>query len=443
MSGDSGGVREGVAAGGQSRLAALLRRAVFVEETEVRALLLSFSYFFCLLCGYYILRPLRDEMGILGGVKNLQWLFTGTLVVMLMVVPIFGWLVSRFPRRRLIAHLYRFFILNILIFFLLFKFGDGRVYVARAFFIWLSVFNLFVVSVFWSFMADIFRNEQGKRLFGFIAAGGSAGAILGPAITTFLAVPLGPINLLLISAVFLEGAVQCIHLLLRTPGLRPAGRREESDREEAIGGGILTGATRVFQSSYLLGICLYLLLYTATGTFLYFQQAHIIKGAFASSAERTTVFALMDLSTNTLTVLTQIFLTGRIMTRLGVAAAAAFLPVVVAIGFGGLALWPVLSVLIVFQIIRRASNYAVSRPAREVLFTVVSREEKYKSKNFIDTVVYRGGDAVSAWVYAGIGMFGLGLSGIVVLTVPIALAWAGLAIFLGKKQEKLAVVVSE
>ncbi len=414
-----------------------LRRAVDVREDEIRALLWSFAYFFCLLCSYYILRPLREEMGIAGGVRNLPWLFTGTFAAMLMAVPLFGALVARFPRRRIVPLLYRFFIWNILIFYLLLTFGDGRVYVARAFFIWVSVFNLFVVSVFWSFMADLFRSEQGKRLFGFIAAGGTAGALLGPAITTLLAVPLGPVNLLLISALFLEAAVQCIHRLLRAPVVKGSAAPEPS-REEAVGGGIFTGAVRVFRSPYLLGICLYIFLFTTTSTFLYFQQAHIVAGAFDDPAERTRVFALINLLVGVLTILTQWFVTGRFMARFGVGAAAAFLPVVVALGFLALAVNPVLAVLIAVQSIRRASNFAISRPAREVLFTVLSREEKYKSKNFIDTVVYRGGDAASGWVFAGLTGMGLGLSPIAILSVPIAAVWAAVALLLGKRQEKLA-----
>ena len=253
----------------KTRLAGMLARSVNVREDEIRALLLSFAYFFCLLCGYYILRPLREEMGVAGGVRNLPWLFTGTFLVMLAAVPAFGAAVARFPRRKLVPFVYRFFIVNILLFYLLFTLGAGRVYLARAFFIWVSVYNLFVVSVFWSFMADIFESAQGKRLFGFIAAGGTMGALLGPAITTFLAVPLGPINLLPISAVFLELAVQCIRLLLASPGVREYAA--DAPAGEAIGGGVFSGAVRVFRSPYLLGICVYILLFTTTSTFVYFQ----------------------------------------------------------------------------------------------------------------------------------------------------------------------------
>ncbi len=426
----------------KKRLEEKLGRAVNVREDEIRALLFSFAYFFCLLCGYYILRPLREEMGVAGGVRNLPWLFTGTFVVMLAAVPAFGAAVSRFPRRRLVPAVYRFFVANILIFYILFiaiPSGSGRVFLARAFFIWVSVYNLFVVSVFWSFMADIFGNEQGKRLFGFIAAGGTAGALLGPAISAALAVPLGPMNLLPISAVFLELAVQCVRRLSAPPVVAP-GEAASGDAggEGAIGGGILAGAARVFRSPYLMGICLYIFFFTMTSTFVYFQQAHIVSGAFDDPAERTRVFASINLIVGLLTLLTQWFVTGRFMARFGVGAAAAFLPAVVAAGFLALAFSPVLAVLIAFQSIRRALNFAISRPAREVLFTVVGREDKYKSKNFIDTVVYRGGDAVSGWAFAGLSTLGLGLPAIAAVSVPLAAIWGGVALLLGKKQEKLA-----
>jgi AAA family ATP:ADP antiporter len=420
----------------KTRLAGMLARSVNVREDEIRTLLLSFAYFFCLLCGYYILRPLREEMGVAGGVRNLPWLFTGTFLVMLAAVPAFGAAVAHFPRRRLVPIIYRFFILNILLFYLLFTLGAGRVYLARAFFIWVSVYNLFVVSVFWSFMADIFESAQGKRLFGFIAAGGTMGALLGPAITTFLAVPLGPITLLPISAVFLELAVQCIRLLLASPGVRKDAADVQVD--EAIGGGVFSGAIRVFRSPYLLGICVYIFLFTTTSTFLYFQQAHIVSAAFDSPAERTRVFALINLIVGLLTLGMQWFVTGRFMARFGVGLSAAFLPLVVAAGFLALAVSPVLAVLIAFQSIRRASNFSISKPAREVLFTVVVREEKYKSKNFIDTVVYRGGDTVSGWVFAALSGLGLGLSAIAAISVPLSVLWAWVALALGKKQENLA-----
>lgn len=416
----------------------LLSRVVNVKPGEAAALLWSFAYFFCLLCSYYILRPLRDEMGILGGVKQLQWVFTGTFLAMLIAVPIFAALAARLPRRRLLPVVYYFFVLNLLIFFMLFKSDIATASVARAFFIWVSVFNLFVVSVFWSFMADLFNNEQARRLFGFIAAGGSAGAIIGPFLTAALAKPVGVINLLLISALLLLLAVVCIHRLSRwTAENVQASTVVTNDREAAIGGGVLDGVKLVFRSPYLLGICLYIWLYTTLSTFLYFEQAHIVADAFSDSASRTQLFAAMDLAVNTLTVFGQVLLTARIIARFGMAATLALVPAAVALGFLVLAAFPVLAVLVVFQVIRRAGNFAVARPAREILFTVVAREEKYKSKNFIDTVVYRGGDAVSGWVFTGLAGAGLGLSGIALIAAPLALVWLYTGVALGRKQEML------
>jgi AAA family ATP:ADP antiporter len=435
----------------------MLKRIVTVTEEEFQPLLWSFAYFFCLLCSYYILRPVRDEMGIQGGVESLHWVFTGTFVCMLIAVPIFGAAVARLPRHRLLPFVYYFFIFNILSFFVFFKTGVATPYVARAFFIWVSVFNLFVVSVFWSFMADLFTNVQARRLFGFIAAGGSAGAIAGPALTATLAAPLGPVNLLPISALFLGLAIVCIHRLTRwstthegNPALPPEGastHKPQADNvrsgDAPVGGGILTGVTLALRSPYLLGICLYIWLYTTLSTFLYFEQAHIVANAFTSSAERTALFASIDLAVNVLTVFGQVFLTGRIVARFGLPATLALIPALVALGFVTLGLFPVLAVLIAFQVLRRAGNYAIARPAREMLFTVIGREEKYKSKNFIDTVVYRGGDAVSGWVFAALTALGFGLSAIAYLAVPVAAVWLVTGLALGKKQDVLQVAAMD
>ena len=436
--------------GNRPRPRDLLARIVNVEEGEVRALLLSFAYFFCLLCSYYILRPVREEMGIAGGVRNLQWVFAGTFLAMLAAAPIFGAAVARFPRKKLLPLVYYFFIAHIVIFYLLFLANADTAYMAPAFFIWVSVFNLFVVSVFWSFMADLFTNDQARRLFGFIAAGGSAGAVVGSSVTAFLVLRIGLTHLLLLSALLLGGAVVCIHRLSRwadrtgradsaPPGAEGASAEPGpgGPGQAAIGGGILAGVQLVFRSPYLLGICLYILLYTTLSTFLYFEQAHIVRNAFDDPAKRTALFAAMNLGVNLLTIATQLFLTGRLVAGLGVPVTLALLPGLVMIGFGGLGLFPVLGMLVAFQIVRRAGNFAIARPAREILFTVVGREEKYKSKNFIDTVVYRGGDAVSGWVFAGLSGIGLGLSAISFIAVPVAALWLCTGWFLGKKQEFL------
>lgn len=418
-----------------------LRRFAQIEPGEIRAVLWSFSYFFALLCSYYIVRPMRDEMGIAGGVENLQWLFTGTFLTMLAAVPLFGWVSSRFPRRRFVPYVYYFFISHLLAFYVLFETGVGDAWVARAFFIWASVFNLFVVSVFWSFMADIFSNAQARRLFGLIAAGGTAGALLGPMLTTVLAVPLGPARLLLISALLLGWAVLSVKRLGAWQD-RAAGNdvapSVPAARREPLGGGLFAGIGLVLRSPYLLGICVLMLLFTTLATFLYFQQAQIIRDSFSDSAQRTAVFAAIDLAVNSLTILIQIFLTARLVKWLGLSGTLALVPLLLGVGFFALGVAPVLGVLVVVQVIRRAGNYAIMRPAREMLYVVLNREEKYKAKNFIDTVVYRGGDAVSAWAYAGLRGIGFNLGEIALLAVPLAGLWGWIAWALGKRQGKLA-----
>jgi AAA family ATP:ADP antiporter len=406
----------------------------------------SFSYFFSLLCSYYIIRPMRDEMGIAGGVENLQWLFSGTFAVMLAAVPLFGWVSSRFARRRFLPYVYYFFIFNLLVFYILFRSDVTHAWVARAFFIWVSVFNLFVVSVFWSFMADLFSNEQAKRLFGFIAAGGSVGALAGPVLTTVLAIPLGPTNLLLMSICFLLWAVFCINRLNRGCQQRrhdePDGTTPARKVEQAMGGGLFAGIRLVARSPYLLGICLLMLLFTTLATFLYFQQAQIIRDHFSDPAQRTAVFAAMDLAVNTLTILIQVFLTGRLVAWLGLPLTLSLIPLLLGAGFALLGYAPVLWVLVVVQVTRRAGNYAIMRPAREMLYVVLGREEKYKAKNFIDTAVYRAGDAASAWLYAGLRAMGLSLGTIAWLAVPVAAGWAWLAYRLGQQQGSIAAVQS-
>lgn len=423
-----------------------LERVVALRPGEGRALAWSFTYFFCLLAGYYVLRPLRDEMGIAGGVRNLQWLFTATFVAMLAAVPVFGAMVARLPRRRFVPLVYHFFVANIAIFWLLLTFDVGKVHVARVFFVWISVFNLFAVSVFWSFMADLFASEQAKRLFGFIAAGGSAGALLGPALTVGLAVPLGPVNLLFVAALFLELAVLCARRLesvaastgsasvAPTAGPAPSAQAEAT----ALGGGWLAGIAMVLRSPYLAGIALWVFLLSLAGTFLYFQQANIVAAASDDPGVRTRIFATIDLAIGILTVIVQFFATGRLIARFGVGRAAAVLPLVFGLGFLALAFTPMLLVVIAFQAIQRTANFALSNPAREVLFTVLEREEKYKAKNVIDIVVFRGADALSGWLFAVLRGAGLELSTISLATVPLAGAWLVLALALGRAQERRA-----
>ncbi|HXF67902.1 MAG TPA: MFS transporter [Burkholderiales bacterium] len=415
----------------------MLRRLAHVRPHERPALAWAFLYFFCLLCGYYVLRPVRDEMGVAGGVASLPWLFTGTFFAMLAAVPLFGWVTARFPRRVMLPAVYWFFIANLFLFFTLMKNAAAPGAVAAAFFIWVSVFNLFVVSVFWSFMVDLFSDEQGKRLFGMIAAGGSAGALAGPAVTATLAVPLGVANLLLVSALFLSVAIACIHRLLAwsaRSGERPGG----APRDEPIGGSVWAGVRTVATSGYLLGLCGYLVLFSALFTFLYFEQARIVAATIADSAARTRLFALMDLAVNALALLLQATLTARLLARLGVAGTLLVLPAFSVLGFLAVGAAPTLAAIALFQVLRRAGEYAIAKPARELLFVVLDRERKYKAKNFIDTVVFRGADMASGWLLAGLAKLGLSAAALAAAAVPVAAAWGALSWALGRQQEALA-----
>jgi len=417
-----------------------LRRILKIQPGEAKALIWAFAYFFFLLCAYYILRPLRDEMGVAAGVGHLQWLFTATFFVMLAATPAFGAVVQRLPRRRFIPWVYRFFAISLILFWLLLRLDIERVYVARALFVWVSVFNLFVVTVFWGFMSERFGYERGRRLFGFIAAGGTAGALLGPLITAVAVVPLGPAQLLLISALLLEVATRCAGALDRVSlPTDPAEAPEPADQaDRALGGGAWGGLTEILRSRYLMLICAHVALLSLTSTFLYFQQAAIVAGAFDSPAERTRVFALIDLSVGLSTLAVQLLLTGRLLSRFGAGVALAALATVTAAGFALLAVAPVLAVIIGFQAAKRATEFALANPARETLFTVVPREQMYKAKSFIDTTVFRGADAASGWVYTGLRQALQDAAHVAALAAVVAVGWAVMVIRLGRMQRRLA-----
>jgi AAA family ATP:ADP antiporter len=416
----------------------------FAGVTERRAVVLAFLFHFVVLASYYVLRPIRDEIGAAGGLESLSWLFTATLGAMLAANVLFSAVAARLSRRRFIPLAYRFFIVTLGGFWLLMQVDPaGTVsWVGRAFYVWVSVFNLFVVSVFWAFMADLFTAGQGKRLFGFIAVGGTLGAILGGVVTAGLVDTLGSANLLIISAVLLECAVWCVKLFpadasfprKRESSLDPRFRGDDGTPEWPLGGTFWSGIAHVFRSPYLLGICGFMLLHSLTSTLVYFQQADIVGGAFSDRAARTAFFAQLDIAVNALTVLMQVLLTGRLLKWLGVGATLALLPVVSLAGFVAMAAAPSLALLAAFQVARRAVNYAVSRPAREVLFTVLPREDKYKAKAFTDTFVYRAGDQVGAWTYPALRALGLGLAGVSWVAVPLASVWIALSLWLGRRQ---------
>ena len=412
-----------------------LALVVDVKAEERRALLWSFAYFFLILATYYILRPLRDNAGITGGTRALPWLFTATFFVMLAAAPLYGWVVARLPRRRFIPLVYHFFAANILIFWLLLTLGIGQQIVSQIFFVWLTVFSLFAVSVFWSYLADLWRSDQGKRLYGFIAAGGSLGALAGPLLTRSLVDVLGPVNLFLLSALMLEGALFCANRL----GHATSGFAQTTQSPPAIGGSAFEGLKAVLRSPYLGGIAAWVGLLSLGGTVLYLLQAEVVSITTQDAAERTRIFATIDLWVGGLQILLQLALTGRLIKRFGTGPAVAFVPLVFAFGFSVLAALPALMLVMVFQAAQRVANFAVSNPAREVLFTAADREDKYKAKNVIDGVVFRGADMVSSWIFHLLyAVMGLTIPLLAAVMIPISLGWLGLSLLLGRMQEKRA-----
>jgi len=417
----------------------LISRLVDVKPGEGRAVLWSFLYFFMLLSAYYVLRPLRDNAGITGGVGNLPWLFTATFVTMLVAVPIYGFVVARLPRRRFIPLVYVFFVANIALFWLLLTLQIDRPLVARVFFVWLSVFNVFVVSVFWSYLADLFRSDQGKRLYGFITAGGSIGAIAGPALTKWLIDPLGPVNLFLVAVLLLLGAVFSAMQLERASVSFGQARADAAITKRPMGGGSLAGVIEILRSRYLSGIALWVILLSFAGTVLYLIQADMVHAASADERQRVQIFATIDFWVGALSFLLQFLVTGKLIVRFGVGAAVAFLPFVFLLGYGVLAAMPVLTVVVVFQTLQRTSNFVISNPAREILFTVAEREEKYKAKNIIDGLVFRGADASWAWVYNQLHVaMGFGAVALALVMMAASALWVILALALGRSQEARA-----
>jgi len=415
-------------------LRAAIQSLTNAESEEVMPLTWAFLYFFFLLCGYYILRPVRDEMAIEGGVQHLSWMMTGTFATLLVATPLFGYLSARVSRYRLLLTVYRFFAANLVGFFVLLMSHITPEWVARVFFVWLSVFNLFVVSVFWSFMADLFTPEQGARLFAVIAAGGSTGAMTGPLLTAGLTYVVPIATLMLISAAFLVACCICIHQLDRWAQRHPVAQVKQQG--EPIGGSIWAGIRLALTSPYLLGICLYLFCLTTTATFLYLEQTRLVGAQILSAEARTRLFAVVDLAVNVITFMTQVCVTSRMISVLGLGSALVFLPVVSAIGFGAIGLMPLLLVFILFTVARRVGEYAISKPAREVLFTVVSREEKYKAKNFIDTAISRGGDAATGWVVNGVKALGATTTQLAWVLVPVAFLWGWLGWSLARQEER-------
>ncbi|KPY40092.1 Major facilitator transporter [Pseudomonas syringae pv. primulae] len=403
-----------------------------VRPGERAALLLGFAFHFCVLASYYLVRPLRDALGLEGGADKLQWLFTATFLVMLLMVPLFGALVSRLPTRCFVPLIYRCIGLTMILFGVLIANRVAPVQVGNVFFVWISVYNLFIVSIFWSVLVDRFSSEQGQRLFGFVAAGGTLGTFIGPLLAATMAARLGPIALTLAAAVLLELAVRCHRALLARTEAQSVDPLRVDRR---MGGSMLAGITLISRSPYLLGLVLFMLLHTTAATFLYFEQGRIVADSYSNVASRTQFFAVVDLIVSALTLTFQLLLTGPLIRMIGVGGALITLPLATVVAFTAMALAPVPTTVALAQGLRRAIEFSVVRPAREVLWTVVSREEKYKAKNVIETLVYRGGDAMSGWLSVGLAAMGAGFGIVAMLILPVAGGWAGLCLWLAKRQK--------
>ncbi|HLQ09613.1 MAG TPA: MFS transporter [Steroidobacteraceae bacterium] len=425
----------------------LLRRLIVLQPGETPALLASFATLLCMFASYTILRPVRDALGITSGLETIPYLFWGVFAVMLLLQPLYGWLTSRFPRSVFLPWVYGFFALNLLIFWVWFRLQADHTWIARTYFVWVSVFNLFVVAAFWSLMADVFTREQAGRLFGFIWAGASTGGLLGPLIDRKLAVPLGAINLLPLSAGLL-----LVSLLFMAQVIRWQRRRAASGPQAAaaiaagaaapraqggVGGGVFAAFGQVVRSPYLLGIAAFVLLMTWVSTFLYLEQQAFVAKVFSNANERTRFFAGIDFYVQAASLTIQFLLFGRLFKWLGMRSLLASVPLLMTAGYALFALTPVFTVLVLVYAVRRVADYAITRPCRDSLFTVVSREEKYQAKSLIDTFAYRGGDALSGSLYKGLTAgLGAGPAAIGWLGAVISAVWTVLALALGRAFEQ-------
>ena len=421
----------------------LFGRVFGLQKHEYVAVAWSFAYFFCVLSSYYILRPVREAMAVGSGPNTIPWLFFGTFVTMLIATPIFGWVASRYPRRQFLPWVYLFFISNILVFWLVFSIAIGKesdhVWLGRAFFVWLSVFNLFVVSVFWSFMADIYTREQGRRLFGIITAGGSIGALIGGGATSILVVPIGFQNLFPIAATLLLIAIFCITRLRNWV--------EQSHVHDVIataaskkplGGNPFSGITHVFSSKYFTGIAISSIIASLLGTALYMFMAQLVEQAIPSADEQTRFFSNINNATNALALLGQLFVVRHVVRRFGIGVSMSLLPIASVAGFILLAIEPTLAIVAFITVMRRALGFGFSKPTTDMLYSVVTPEEKYKTKNFIDTAVYRSGDLIGAWTVKGFVLAGLLTPTISIVMLPFAAIWAIVALWLGRDYRRQA-----
>lgn len=415
----------------------LMRSAVKVESNEIKAVFLSFAFVFTLMASYYILRPIRDAMSSNWTDAELSTLFTITFLLSAVAVALYGAACSRIRIGVLVPGMYALFALSFMGFFLLLQSMPGVQLVNKAFYVWTSIFSLFHVSVFWSFMADIFNKKQATRLFGFIASGSSVGAIAGPLLAILLAGTIGPEKLLLLSAAILLLPMGIIIWLerLKHSELHNEEGNAEQDFKQTLGRNPFSGFMLVVRNPYLLGIAIFILLYTSISTFVYFELKNLMIPLDANT--RTQLWAGMDLAVNILSIATAMFGTGRLATRFGLTGTLGLVPVIIVLGLLMIFISPMLWVVVCLQVVRRAGNYSITRPGREMLYTVVDRESRFKAKSVIDIVVYRGGDMMTAWAFTGLTQgIGLGIGAVALVGAFLAGAWAVVGCLLGRFYDK-------
>ncbi|MDA7789017.1 MFS transporter [Gammaproteobacteria bacterium] len=413
-----------------------LKTASKVKEKEVKAVIFSFLFVVVLMSAYYILRPVRDAMASDWSDTEVSWLWTLNFFISTAIVALYGSMVSKFRFRLLVPAMYGIFAISFIIFYALGSVFEDRTLIDKSFYVWVSVFSLFHISVFWTFMSELFSKEQSGRLFGIIAVGASVGGLIGPSITAFFSVSLGVDNLMLIASMMLLIPIPIIFYL---QSLKSKELNNEvldiPDSNQSIGGNPLAGFKMFFSNPYLLSIGLFIFLYTGISSFVYFELKNLLSDF--SRSERSVIWAQMDLAVNILAISTGLFATGRIVTKFGMPTTIAMVPIMICIGLLVLAISPLLGVVMVLQVIRRAGNYAVTRPAREMLFTLVNQETRFKAKPVIDIVAYRGGDMLTAWLFTGLTQgLGLGLAAVAAVGAGIASLWALVGIYLGKWFER-------
>ncbi len=401
-----------------------LIRAFNLDDNDVLPVAAGFAMFFLLFAGYFMLRPVRETMGITGGVDNLQWLFTATFIATLLAMPLFGWIAAKVRRRHILYWVYGFFASNLLLFAAGFMLDPDDVWLARSFYVWLSMFNMIAISLAWSVLVDLLSIAQAKRLFAMIAAGASAGGLVGPLLGVALVERIGHGGLLVLSAVLLIGAGFAARTIQHWRDAHPLRADEAMQRSRPLGGNPFEGMTDVLRSPYMLGIALFVVLLASVTTFLYFEQARLVEAAFPDKTAQTRVFGLIDAAVQALAILSQLFVTGRIAQKLGVGVLLVSVPLLIALGFIWLALMPTFGVFVAVMIARRAGEYGFMRPGREMLWTTVTDSAKYKAKNFTDSVVYRAGDVVSAWAKTAVDALATMPAVAMLVGAGLCLAWA-------------------